>query len=177
MSGPPAPGAALPVRHLLESIESGRGAPPDLIYVHNFRDPDRPLAIALPAGEGAHLRREMDGFVHSMRRGLAQSHDSGAYKHRTQEVVQTYETRGREAIREFESRIKAEGFALVQVQVAVTKPELAPLIAGEPASMEKLETLVEEGSSTKRRWNACERAIWNSVHTWANLPAIPRLEA
>lgn len=146
VSGPAGSGRGASVRHLLESLESGRGAPPDLIYVHNFRDPDRPLAIALPAGEGAHLRREMDGFVRSMRRGLAQLYESGAYERRTQEVVQTYETRGREAIREFESRIKAEGFALVQVQVGpFTKPDLAPLVAGEPASMEKLETLVEEG--------------------------------
>jgi predicted ATP-dependent protease len=38
---------------------AGRPTPPDWVYVHNFDEPDRPLALSLPAGEAVRLRRDL----------------------------------------------------------------------------------------------------------------------
>lgn len=37
--------------------------PPDIIYVHNFADPDRPLLFALPAGQGKKLKQSLKELV------------------------------------------------------------------------------------------------------------------
>ncbi len=38
---------------------AGRPTPPDWVYVHNFDEPDRPLALSLPPGEAVRLRRDL----------------------------------------------------------------------------------------------------------------------
>lgn len=40
--------------------------PRDMVYLHNFDNPDKPLALRVHAGSGAKLRQAMDQFVRTM---------------------------------------------------------------------------------------------------------------
>jgi lon-related putative ATP-dependent protease len=142
VSGPPGTGRTTTVRHMLESMDTGRKAPMDAVYVNNFRDPDAPLAILLPAGSGQAFRRDLEEFVVSMRRNIAQIFESDHYKERTKQVVERFKETEKEAVRLFEDKIREENFALIQIQMGpFSKPEIAPLIAGEPVQLERLEAL------------------------------------
>ena len=112
-----------------------------------------PVAILLPAGEGSRLRREMRDLIVHMRTNIQQIYESDAYKERTKEVVERYKETEKELIRLFEDRIKAENFALIQVQLGpFSKPEIAPLIAGEPHQIDRLEGSVREGKFSKEEF-------------------------
>lgn len=146
VTGPPGSGRGTTVRHLLESVDSGRGAPPDVVFVHDFRNPDSPRNLTLAAGRGRTLRRALEDAIAAMRRGIAGFYESDAYKKRAQEVVERHQLLEKEAVRELETKAKAEHFALVQVQLGpYTKPDVAPLIGGEATPLEKIEELVGEG--------------------------------
>lgn len=40
-----------------------RPVPPDLCYLNNFEEPDHPVALRVPAGQGRHLRQKMSQWV------------------------------------------------------------------------------------------------------------------
>jgi ATP-dependent Lon protease len=145
VSGDSGTGRTTTVKHLLETLDTGRRAPQDIVYVHNFRLPDSPTAILLPAGRGQSFRREMEEFVVAMRRNIAQVFESDHYKERTKQVVERFKETEKEAIRVFEDRIRVEAFALIQIQMGpFSKPEIAPVINGEPVPLERLEALVHQ---------------------------------
>jgi ATP-dependent Lon protease len=146
VAGEAGTGRTTSVRHLLESTEVPHEVPPDVIYVNNFKDPDMPVAIQLPAGHGTNLKRGMQDLIVHMRTSIQQIYESDAYKERTKEIVERYKEREKDLVRQFEERIKSESFALIQVQLGpFSKPEIAPLIAGEPHQIDRLEGLVREG--------------------------------
>ena len=77
-----------------------------------------------------------------MRRNIAQVLESDQYKERTKQVVERFKETEKEAVRLFEDRIRDENFALVQIQMGpFSKPEIAPLINGEPVPLDRLEAL------------------------------------
>src|SRR5690606_18729375 len=43
---------------------------PDIVYLHNFESPQKPLALHLPAGTGAELRSAMERLVRRLGRAI-----------------------------------------------------------------------------------------------------------
>lgn len=58
------------VQRLLEQRAQREPTPPDWVYVHNFDEPDRPLAIQLASGQGVKLRDALEQIVERLRRDL-----------------------------------------------------------------------------------------------------------
>ncbi|MDM7915904.1 MAG: Lon protease family protein [Candidatus Eisenbacteria bacterium] len=144
--GEPGTGRTSSVRHLLEQTDLPPEVPPDVVYVNNFKDPDTPVAILLPAGKGTSLRKDMQELIVHMRTNIQQIYESDAYKERTKEVVERYKEREKELIRGLEDKIRAENFALIQVQLGpFSKPEIAPVLNGEPVQMDRLDNLARQG--------------------------------
>jgi len=145
VAGLPGTGKMTTVRHLLNAIDTGRERPADVVYVNNFQDADMPRALRLPAGQGSRLRQDMHELVVNMQRNIAQIYESDDYKERMKALIEEYKEREKKFLRGFEERIQAENFALIQVQLGpFSKPEIAPIIAGEPVQMERLEALTHQ---------------------------------
>jgi predicted ATP-dependent protease len=153
VSGATGTGRTTTVKHLLETLDTGRKTPQDIVYVHNFHLPDSPVAIMLPAGRGQSFRREMEEFVVAMRRNIAQILESDNYKERTKQVVERFKETKKDAIRIFEDRIRKENFVLVQIQMGpFSKPEIAPLHDGEPVPLDRLEAQTLQGTFSKSEY-------------------------
>ena len=45
------------MRELVRREVGALPAPPDILYVNNFEDPDRPVVLTVPAGRGRVLRQ------------------------------------------------------------------------------------------------------------------------
>ena len=146
VAGDPGTGRTTTIKHMLASIESGRAIPPDIVYVNNFHNADMPRALLLPAGQGARLRDDMKLLVQNVQRNIAQIYESDDYKERMKALIEEFKEREKKFLRTFEERIRKENFALIQVQLGpFSKPEIAPIIAGEPVQLERLEALTHQG--------------------------------
>jgi predicted ATP-dependent protease len=146
VAGPAGTGKMTTVKHQLATVDTGRGVPPDVVYVNNFRDPDMPRSILIDAGQGCKLKKDMETLVINMRRNIAQIYESDDFKDRMKGVVEEFKEREKVILRAFEDKIRKENFALIQVQMGpFSKPEIAPVIAGEPVQIERLEGLTQEG--------------------------------
>ncbi len=154
VAGPPGTGKMTTVKHLLSEVETGRTIPPDVVYVNNFQEPDMPRSILLEAGMGKKLQRDMELLVNNMCRNIAQIYESDDFKESMKAVVENFKEKEKVILRGFEDKIRKENFALIQVQMGpFSKPEIAPVIAGEPVQIERLESLALEG-----KFNAGELA-------------------
>jgi hypothetical protein len=63
-------GRAELITHALRQRISDHSIPPDWVYVNHFDEPDCPLAISLPAGQGVQLRQDMDSLIERLKDSL-----------------------------------------------------------------------------------------------------------
>ncbi len=141
VAGTPGTGRRSTVLDYVRDLASERPTPDDWVVVHDFRAPDRPLAIRLPAGKGVAFGADMDEFVVAARREIPRAFESEDYARRRREVLA--EAAGRQEELEAElTRFAAErGFAL---RVDITGVVSIPLVDGKPITREAFDELPEE---------------------------------
>jgi len=141
------------IKQLLEQLERRGDIPDDKCYVNNFKDPDVPKVMSLPAGQGKVFRKNMEGLIDSLKRNIPAVFESEAYKERRKELARESEEGQKGILEEFEKQTKHEGFALVQIQMGpFVKPDVQPVIEGKPVSLTKLEKQVKAGNFPKEKF-------------------------
>jgi lon-related putative ATP-dependent protease len=58
------------IQALLEARAGREAKPDDWVYVHNFDEPERPLALRLPSGHGVRLRTALEDVIDRLRHDL-----------------------------------------------------------------------------------------------------------
>ena len=133
------------IQRLLQAIEpAGQPTPPDWIYVHNFSDPDCPVAIALPAGQGGSFQKEMEALVANLKQGIPAAVESETFLTRRSALQNEAQRREREILEKLESEARQAGFALVSLPLGpMVRTELVPVVHGKPVGFGDLELLVQ----------------------------------
>lgn len=150
VSGPVGTGRTTTVRQLLERTRTRPVELDDKLYVTNFRDPDSPCLLRLRPGAGRRFKQAMDEFIEYLVKSVPLAYESEAYQRQRQEVIDGFKERGGARVREFEKKIAAAGFALVQT-APFLRPDLAPIVDKQPVRIDDLPRLVEEGKVTAER--------------------------
>jgi predicted ATP-dependent protease len=140
-SGPDGIGKSSIIESFLRSRAETLPAPHDWIYVHNFEDPDRPVGIALPAGEGRRFAEEVQRTVEGATGELRQAFDADSYVRRRAEVGGGSDQRRAQILQALQQRAEEMGFALQMTPQGIMS---APLIDGQPATDESFATLPQE---------------------------------
>jgi ATP-dependent Lon protease len=133
------------IKCLLEEMDIKGKIPNDLCYVNNFKNPDMPHMISLPAGQGNAFKKEMENFIETLKKKIPLIFENETYLNRKKEVVERFRNKQAEMFREFEKKVNQEGFALVQIQMGpYSRPGIFPLVEGNPVNIDQLESMVEE---------------------------------
>jgi lon-related putative ATP-dependent protease len=158
VTGMPGSGRLSTVRKLLEEISKKNGkVPDDLCYVNNFKKPESPLLLRFEAGMGSQFKKDVHDFIETLKKQIPQLFESQDYMNRKKEVMEEYEKKGKNFFKELEKRVKDQGFALVDVQMGQFKrPEVMPLIDGQPMPLDQVEQLVEKGRFPKDEYEELE---------------------
>ena len=139
-------GRTTTIKRMLREFEQRRGEVKDHCYLFNFKSPDMPVAVALPAGQGASLRSDMQTVVSDLLRDVPSVYESQRYQQARKMTLVHFQDRQRSILQDYERRVKERGFDLVQVQAGnTTRPEVVPVLNGQPAAMEQIEALVHKG--------------------------------
>ncbi len=138
-------GRTTTVKQLLEQLEKGEKTPDDILYVNNFKYPDEPVLVTLPAGQGKLFGEAMDKLIDMLRTSIPNLLKSPYYTDKRDAIVEAQQKKQRELLQHFEEEVAAEGFSVVQVQMGLfTRPDLIPVIEGQPIPFAKIEGLVKE---------------------------------
>ncbi|SFN23514.1 Predicted ATP-dependent protease [Formivibrio citricus] len=112
--GPSGMGKRSMVQQLLEKKARSEPAPFDWCYINNFSDPHKPLALRLPTGKGADLRRDMERLVDYLRTAIPASFDSEEYRTKITAIQDEYSRQQEETFKALGEDADAKGVALLR---------------------------------------------------------------
>ncbi|TEB18027.1 Lon protease [Pelotomaculum sp. FP] len=147
--GRPGTGKSTYVQAVVAQTASKRSQPSDWCYIYNFAEPDRPLAVALPAGEGRGFQKSMEEFVSDLRVALPKAFEGGDYEQQKDAIVQSVSQKMAGYFQQLEEEAGEAGFNVKQTSKGVV---FIPLKDGEPLSQEDYEKLPPQ-----QRWDMEEK--------------------
>ena len=146
------------VKKLLEENCCETAAPDDLCYVNNFKDPEEPILFRFENGQGSAFKNDIKGFVEALKKQIPKLFESQEFINAKKEIMELYEAKGKGFFKELEERVKKEGFALVDVQVGqIKRPEVMPLVDGNPMHIDQVEAMVEKGRFPKDEFDEMKK--------------------
>ena len=145
-------GRTTTIKQLLEELKEEQDTPDDILYVNNFKNPDEPTLITLPAGQGKLFKHSMIRLIELLQSNIPELLKSKYYTEKKDGIIEEQQNTQKEILKSFEGEVAKEGFSVIQVQMGVfVKPDLIPLIDNKPTAFNKLETLVREGQFPKEK--------------------------
>ena len=143
-------GKATTIKTILEKIQLPASPPFDLCYVHNFRDPDRPILLRFPAGLGASFRDEMAEALTLVKARIPLVFEGDEFLGRRQAIIEEYNRKEAELFRQFEQTIIPDGFVLGRVQEGqAVHPEILAKIGDKTVLISDLAPLIESAELTE----------------------------
>ncbi|MBN1850398.1 MAG: AAA family ATPase [Deltaproteobacteria bacterium] len=139
------------VGRLLKEMSRENGqVPDDLCYVNNFKNIEAPILIKLKAGMGKSFKKDIHVLVEALKKEVPQLFESQEYLAKKKGIMEEYEKKGKGFFKDLDKKVREDGFALVDIQMGqIKRPEVLPLVDGNPTSMEQLEEMVEKGRFPK----------------------------
>lgn len=151
VAGPPLSRKTEMVRAYVQELAAKEPSPPDYLYVHNFKEPEKPRILTLPSGMGRSLKADMEELITSLRQHIPEVFESEEYANRREALMRQF-TQARNAIlQELDAKATEEGFIL---NISPTGLMIFPGKDGKPLTEEELKALTEEEREALRQRSA-----------------------
>jgi lon-related putative ATP-dependent protease len=135
-------GRAELISHALRQRISDHSIPPDWVYVNHFDEPDCPLAISFPAGQGVQLRQDMDALIERLKDSLPKAFKEEDFGREKEKLRQVYRKKGEEVFEQLEKL--ADQYGMTVQQLPDGQMIFIPLKDGTPITQEDAEKLSPE---------------------------------
>ncbi len=86
--------------------------PPDLIYVYNFENPDCPILIDVPSGQGKILKSELSLALQELRKELPSAFETNSYEKEKSKLLKEFQQIRDELLKKMEAVAKTKGFSI-----------------------------------------------------------------
>ncbi|CCH47640.1 Lon protease family protein [Pseudodesulfovibrio piezophilus] len=150
VTGQPGIGRLSSVKKLLDEMTDKNRTPDDICYVNNFKSPEAPIQLRFEAGEGGHFKKDMQDFLDTVKREAPQLFESEEYIARKNQIAEAHEKKVMSFYKAIEDQVKDTGLVVVRMQMGpIQRPDVVPLVDGEPKRMIELEEMVENGRFPK----------------------------
>ena len=131
-------------RTLVRNSLEGQTRPPaqllDWVYVNNFAQPHKPLALSLPAGRGQQLRQHMRQLLEELGAAIPAAFESDEYRTRVEQIDAELGERHESALTELGKEAASHNIGLLRTPTGFS---LAPLKDGEVISADEYAKLPE----------------------------------
>ncbi len=146
VSGSTGTGRKAMVERKLKEYNVEGPIPDDLCYVNNFKNTDQPRLICVPAGKGTEFKHKISSVLETLKKKIPAIFESEEFQSARNEIINTHMGQQKALFKNFENKVQEENFMMVQVQMGpYTRPDLAPVVVGNPMKIDQLESLVEDG--------------------------------
>ena len=139
--GPEGTGKTSLVKRILEKEGKKRPTPDDWVYVYNFDEPHKPIAINFAAGEAAGFTKLMDDFSDFLEKELSEIVKSEMYEEQLKSIREKYQEKRNDYIKVLQKKAKGKKVSLLHMPMGVV---VAPMKNGEIISPDVFDTLSEE---------------------------------
>jgi len=136
--GPAGCGRHTLVRQRIEARAEGAPRPSDWVYVNNFDQPHRPIAIELTSGRGAGLNKDMQRLVEELRSNIPAVFEGDEYRSKVDSIDAEFKERHEKAFSALGDESMAQGVALLRTPAGFS---FAPVKDGEVVGAEEFAKL------------------------------------
>ena len=99
-------------KSIISRIAANETVPDDWCYVYNFKDPDKPRCINLPAGMGYRLQKDMKKLLKDLNIKVPKAFEGEEYEKQKNQIVQEYQEKSSEHMESFNVFAKEQGFII-----------------------------------------------------------------
>jgi len=115
--------------------------PPDWCYVYNFKNPDAPKAISLPAGQGINFKKAVAASIENIVQQITKTLESQEYEQQKNLILNEFMEETNNRYLQLEEEARTYGFTISRNQSGISS---VPLKDGEPMSQEDYLNLTDE---------------------------------
>ncbi len=139
--GPEGTGKTSLVKRILEKEGKKRATPDDWVYVYNFEEPHKPIAINFPAGEASSFAKEMDEFADKIEHELPEVVKNEMYEEQLAIIREKYQEKRNDYVKVLQKKAKGKKVSLLHMPMGVV---VAPMKNGEIISPDVFDTLSDD---------------------------------
>ena len=149
IEGPSGVGKTMYTKQYVSEIASKQKTPDDWCYIYNFDNPNEPIAVSLPAGEGKNFASTMEAFVEDIRKYLKRTFNNDDFEKEKTLIKQKYEEKRTKLLEALNKETLKNNF---QVKAAPNGIYMLPVYKGkalDEAEFEKLDDSIKAGYEEK----------------------------
>jgi len=160
--GPAGSGKRSLVQRYAREHAAGEPLPPDWCYINNFQEGHKPSMLALPAGRGVELQKDMEQFIEDLHGAIPAVFESSEYRTRAQSIEEEVSEQHEKALKKIQANAEQKNISLVQTPTGFT---LAPVRKGEALSFEEFERLPEaERKQIEQDTEELQKQLSDTLH-------------
>ena len=168
LEGPSGVGKTMYTKKFLEKKAEKGKVPNDWVYIYNFENPNEPIAVSFPAGQGKVFASTMDNFVTDIRRYIKKTFNNDDFQKEKQIIKQEFEEKREDLLAKLNQKTMIQGF---QVKSTDNGVYMMPVLDGKTLAEEEFEELDE---SIKREFE--ERSVLVQEQIFQALAEIKLIE-
>ena len=140
VEGPYGVGKTAYVKNYLSVISKKKKVPNDWCYVYNFTNPNEPVAISLPAGQGKEFKDIMNSFINEIKVDIKNTFNNEDFEKEKNLIKQEYETKRNILMEKLNKKSAEYGFTVKSAQNGIY---MMPVVNGKTIAEEEFDKLDE----------------------------------
>ncbi len=144
LEGPSGVGKTMYTKKFLQSKAIKEKVPNDWCYIYNFNDPNEPIAVSFPAGQGIVFKETMDNFIKNIRKDIKKTFNNDEFEKEKKIIKQEFEDKKDAILAKLNEKTLKEGF---QVKSAQNGMYMMPVYEGKPIEESEYDKLPLEVKS------------------------------
>ncbi len=140
LEGPAGVGKTMYTKKFLDKKAEKGKIPNDWVYIYNFENPNEPIAVSFPAGQGKVFAQTMENFVKDVRRDIKKTFNNDDFEKEKQIIKQEFEEKRENLLVKLNQKTMIQGF---QVQSTDNGVYMMPVLDGKTLAEEEFEELDE----------------------------------
>ena len=138
LEGPSGVGKTMYTKNYLDSIATKKKTPPDWCYIYNFDNPNEPVAVSLPAGQGKEFKESMDGFIKEIKKDIKKTFNADDFEKEKALIKQEFEQKRASLLEKLNEQALKYNF---QVRSAQNGIYMMPVVDGKTIEEDEFEKL------------------------------------
>ncbi len=140
VEGPYGVGKTAYVKNYLSVISKKKKVPSDWCYLYNFDNPNEPVAVSLPAGQGKEFKEIMNSFINEIKVDIKNTFSNEDFEREKNLIKQEYETKRNLLMEKLNKKSAEYGFTVKSSQNGIY---MMPILNGKTIAEEEFNKLDE----------------------------------